>query len=316
MRTCSILIPTYNGRDILAECLPSIVEHVESRGAGDEIIVLDNASTDDTCRFLKDNFPEVRILRLDENKAIFALNDGARAAENAYLFFLNNDMLLKPGCIDALLCPFDDESVFAVTGKVFQWDRTTVQAGRRRPVVGKGYFWYLAAGSDEPGLTLHALGGQSIYDRHKFLELGGIDPLFSPFYHEDLDLSWRALRHGWRIIYTPAAEMVHKGAATAGKMYTRQQIKTIMQKNMFLFIWKNLHDMKFTIAHILWLLPRLIRETAAGNFSFASGLAGAVGQLPEAMQARRAVRQSKLSDSDVLKMFPAASETQVEPIAK
>jgi len=300
---CSILIPTYNGKEILEECLPSVVEQVEARGGNDEILVLDNASTDDTRDFLGSVFPSVKFLSLGENKAIFALNDGAAAADNPYLFFLNNDMILKPGCIDALLRPFDDDSIFAVTGKVYQWDGSTVQAGRRRPVFNRGYFWYLAAETDTAGITLHALGGQSIFHRDKFFELGGIDPLFSPFYHEDLDLSWRALKNGWKIIYTPEAEMIHRGAATAGKMYTKEQIRTIMQKNLFLFIWKNIHDPRLFGSHLSWLVPRLFKELAGGNRAFAEGLLGALKQLPGAMESRRASAGSRLSDFEVLEIF-------------
>lgn len=302
-KSCSILIPTYNGADILDECLPSVVEQVDSRGNTDEILVIDNASSDGTKQLLDEKFPSVSTLRLEENKAIFALNDGAEAARHPYLFFLNNDMILKPGCIDELLAPFDASDVFAVTGKVYQWDRSTVQAGRRRPAFGKGWFWYLPAGNDDAGVTIHALGGQSIFHREKFLRLGGIDPLFSPFYHEDLDISWRAYRNGWRIHYNPAAEMIHRGAATAGRLFTPAQIKTIMQKNLFLFIWKNIHDPLLTASHIAWLLPRLLREAAGGNLIFAAGLAGALKQFSQATAAREAARQSPLSDADVLSLF-------------
>ncbi|MFC1474810.1 glycosyltransferase family 2 protein [bacterium] len=300
---CSILIPTFNGKDILAECMPSIAEQVAGRGGIDEIIVIDNASTDGTGDFLQKEYPQARILTLEENKAIFALNDGAEAARNPYLFLLNNDMILKDDCIDALMKPFDDEDVFAVTGKVFQWDRTTVQAARRKPALNRGYFWPLEAETDEPGHTLYALGGQSVFARDKFLALGGIDPLFSPFYHEDLDLSWRALRRGWKVLYNPEAEMIHKGAATAGRYFTSRQIQAIMQKNLFLFMWKNLHAPGFVKSHVLWLLPRMMKETLAGNFTFAAGLVGALRQLPDAMRARSAARESQLSDADVLKIF-------------
>lgn len=304
MRSCSILIPTYNGRDILAECLPSVIEAVAARGGADEIVVLDNAGVDGTAGFLAESFPSVRVLPLYENKAIFALNDGARAARREYLFFLNNDMLLNPGCIDALLAPFDSPDVFAVTGKVYQWDRSTVQAARRRPAFHRGWFWYLPADApDRPGLTLHALGGQSIFHKEKFISLGGLDPLFSPFYHEDLDISWRALKHGWRILFEPRAEMIHKGAATAGRIYSKREIETIMQKNMFLFIWKNLRDPVLVRNHALWLPARLASAAATGDFAFPDGFRAALPRMPAALKAGRAIGKTQLSDNDVFKLF-------------
>lgn len=304
MRNCSILIPTHNGADILEECLPSVVAETAAREAGDEIIVLDNASTDGTRKFIREKYPNIKIFRLKENKAIFALNDGAREAHNDYLFFLNNDMLLKPGCISALLDRFDAEDVFAVTGKVFQWDGNAVQAARRKPVFKHGYFWYLAAdGPDETGLTLHALGGQSIFHREKFLSLGGIDSLFSPFYHEDLDISWRALKSGWRILYEPRAEMVHKGAATAGRLYTKEQIAAIMQKNMFLFMWKNMRGPAFVRSYLTWLPLRAARAAARGDRAWLLGLADALKQLKVARRGWKRADNFELSDEEVFGLF-------------
>ncbi len=304
MRNCSILIPTYNGRDILAECLPSVAESVSERGSADEILIIDNASTDGTKEYIEKEFPSARVIRINENKAIFALNEGARAATHDYLFFLNNDMLLRPGCIDALLAPFDEPDVFAVTGKVYQWDGRTVQASRRRPYFHRGFFWYLAADEpDSPGLTLYALGGQSIFNRQKFEILGGLDPMFSPFYHEDLDLSWRALRMGWRVLYEPCAEMLHKGATTAGRLFSQRDIETIMQKNLFLFMWKNLREPEYMIRHLYWLPARTLRAAASGDRVWLAGFFAALKQLPDALRASKAMNGAKLSSAGVFRRF-------------
>jgi GT2 family glycosyltransferase len=304
MRNCSILIPTFNGREILAECLPTVIADVESRGGGDEIIILDNASCDGTRAFIEEEYPLARVVVLTENKAIFALNDGARAAKHEYLFFLNNDMLLKPGCISSLLDSFEASDVFAVTGKVYQWDGRTVQAARRRPAFNHGYFWYLPAKEpDAPGITLHALGGQSVFHREKFLSLGGLDPLFSPFYHEDLDISWRALKRGWRILYEPHAEMIHKGAATAGKMFTKLEIETIMRKNLFLFMWKNLRDPALANSVRFWTAPRAMRAAATGDRTWLTGFTAAMKQAAAATKAGKAEKKTTLSDTDVFRLF-------------
>jgi O-antigen biosynthesis protein len=302
-RPCTIIIPTYNGRDILEECLPSVAAEIERRGGIDELLIVDNASSDGTGGFIAATYPSARVLRLESNMAIFALNPAAAAASHRHLFFLNNDMLLEPGCIDALLSGFVDENVFAVTGKVFQWDRRTVQAGRRRAFWRRGMFWFppWPGAEDEPGPTLHALGGQSVFDRDKFLELGGIDPLFSPFYHEDLDISWRAYRNGWRVLYEPRAVMIHKGAATAGRMYSRRELDIFMRKNMFLFIWKNIHGPGMLASHIAWLPPHCAAALLKRDTVFARGLLGALRQAPAAARARKLARDnSTVPDSDVL----------------
>ncbi|HPI76373.1 MAG TPA: glycosyltransferase family 2 protein [bacterium] len=303
MRNCSILIPTYNGRDILEQCLPNIVDAATERRADDEIIILDNASGDGTAEFIAENYPQCRVVRLPENKAIFALNDGARVAEREHLFLLNNDMLLRPGCLEALLEPFDDPDAFAVTGKVFRRDGS-LQATRRRPEFKRGRFWYVDTGEDGArGLTLHALGGQSVVSREKFLALGGIDPLFSPFYQEDLDLSWRALRRGWKIIFEPAAEMIHFGAITADRLFSRDEILSMIQKNLITFAWKNIHDPRMTASLIAWTGPQAARAALKGDFHYLKGLAGALARLPDILKARKQAAASILSDKDVFKLF-------------
>lgn len=302
---CSIIIPTWNGREILEECLPSVVREMERRENIDELLIVDNASSDGTGDFIAATYPFARVLRLEQNIAIFALNRAARATSHRYMFFLNNDMLLNEGCIDHLLAGFDADDIFAVTGKVLQWDRTTVQAGRRRPVYQRGMFWYLqATGPDVSGITLHALGGQSIFDREKFLALDGLDQLFSPFYHEDLDISWRAFRRGWRVMYDPRAVMIHRGAATAGRVYTREQLDTFMSKNMFLFIWKNLHGPGMLSGHLAWLILRTVNALLKRNRVFLRGLAMAVPRAGAALRARQAAKQSAaISDEDVFALF-------------
>ncbi|MEW6202338.1 MAG: glycosyltransferase [bacterium] len=303
---CSILIPNYNGREILSECLPSVVEAVRRRGCIDEIIVIDNGSSDDSQDFIRAKFPDVKILPLPENRAIFAVNDGARIAANEIIILLNNDMIVAPDFIDPLLEHFADEAVFAATGKVYQWDRATIQGCRRRAAFAHGFFYYIndLDDTDTAGLTLHALGGQSAYHRAKFLELGGFDTLFSPFYHEDLDISYRACKRGWKIIYEPRSIMYHRGAATAGKIYSRRELDVFLQKNLFLFIWKNIHDPSLWAEHWCLALLRLAFTAVRGDLSHSAGFFRALRQFRAAMQHRaEAKAQARLSDREVLRLL-------------
>ncbi|MFH1540211.1 MAG: glycosyltransferase [bacterium] len=304
--SCAILIPTYNGRDILAECLPSVVEAVEKRGAGDEIVILDNDSEDDTVKFIGREFPTVRVMQMGDNLRIFAINVAAREIDRELLFFLNNDMIVSPGFLDPMLEHFAAPDVFAVTGKVLQWDRRTVQGCRRRAVFSKGWFWYVndLASLDRPGITCHALGGQSAYRREMFLALGCFDELFSPLYHEDLDITYRACKRGWKAVYEPRGVMYHKGAATAGKLHTRHALDVMMRKNMFLFIWKNIHDPRLWASHWAALYFRLIVAAARGDRAFVQGFFRALRERPAAMQRRAAAKaEAKLGDREALKIL-------------
>ena len=101
-------------------------------------------------------------------------------------------------------------------------------------------------------------GGRCAFDRHKFLELGGFDPLLEPFYLEDTDLGFMAWKRGWKVLYQPRSVVFHEHRGTIGKNFTQDYIQSVLKKNFLLFCWKNIHE-----------IPRL-----AGHFFFA--WAGAV----------------------------------------
>jgi GT2 family glycosyltransferase len=70
--------------------------------------------------------------------------------------------------------------------------------------------------------TFYAGGGSSAYDRRKFLELGGFDPLLHPFYVEDADVSYMAWKRGWKVLYAPGSIVFHEHRGTIGKRFTRR----------------------------------------------------------------------------------------------
>ena len=115
----SVVIPNWNGRDLLKKNLPSIFAAFGSNSKH-ELIVVDNASTDGSVDFLRETFPEVTVLALDENLGFGGgSNAGIRAARNDVVFLLNSDMRLAPDSIDPLLEGFRDPRVFAVTSQIF-----------------------------------------------------------------------------------------------------------------------------------------------------------------------------------------------------
>ena len=112
-----LIVLTWNGRGWLTDCL-NAVRALDAQPA--EVVVVDNASTDGTADFLRDAFPEVRVVRLDRNVGFAAGNNaGARHASAEYLVFLNNDTRVQPHWLSALLAPVDaDATVGLVTSRV------------------------------------------------------------------------------------------------------------------------------------------------------------------------------------------------------
>src|SRR5258708_26003956 len=116
-----------NGRDLLANYLPSVVEAL-SGNPDNEIIVVENASTDGSAEFLREHFPSVKVLVLDRNLGFGGgSNAGFRAARNDIVVLLNSDMRVQTDFLEPLLQPFNDEKVFAVACQIYFTDTSKVR---------------------------------------------------------------------------------------------------------------------------------------------------------------------------------------------
>src|SRR5215472_6615394 len=119
IKAVSIVIPNWNGRDLLEKYLPSVVSSIVSH-AGSEVIVVDNASEDGSVDFMRQNFPGVRVLSQPRNLGFGGgSNAGFAAAKNDIVVLLNSDMRVEPDFIAPLLEGFTDEKVFAVSCQIF-----------------------------------------------------------------------------------------------------------------------------------------------------------------------------------------------------
>ena len=217
----SVIVPCYRPGLLIDGCLEGLLD--QDLDGPYEVIVVDNGSRDDSVEFLREEFPEVRVVSLDRNYHFaHGSNVGVGAAKNDVVVLLNNDMFVDPGFLRPLLDGFTDERVFAVSSQIFFQDRE-----RRREETGKtGGEWQrgtlelfhgeITAGDLQRKTVpvLWAGGGSCAVDRHKFQALGGFDKLYYPFYLEDTDLSWEAWRRGWTVWMAPASTVIHKHRGT------------------------------------------------------------------------------------------------------
>ncbi|MGQ9635443.1 MAG: glycosyltransferase [Bryobacteraceae bacterium] len=258
-RAASVVIPTWNGRHLLEQYLPSVVEALAGNPAN-EIIVVDNASSDGTAEYVRDRFPSVRILELPVNLGFGGgSNAGFRQARNDIVVLLNNDMRVEPDFLRPLLEGFTDEKVFSVSCQIFFSDPS-----RRREETGLSQGWWENGGLrvghriDEEIRDLYPCfyggGGSTAYDRRKFLELGGFDPLLAPFYLEDTDLGYLAWKRGWKVLCQPRSIVYHEHRGTIGRCFSEQQIRDVLAKNFLLWTWKNIHEWRRLLGHFVFTL--------------------------------------------------------------
>ena len=207
----SVVIPNWNGRDLLAKYLRSVVEAMAGH-PDNEIIVVDNASSDGSAEFVKQHFPSVRVIELSANRGFGGgSNAGFRAAKNDIVVLLNSDMRVEREFLQPLLDGFTDELVFAVSCQIFFSDPNKI-----REETGLTQAWWQGGHlrvrhRDDSAIQdaypcFYPGGGSSAFDRRKFLELGGFDSLLHPFYLEDTDLGFMAWKRGWKVLYQRSTE--------------------------------------------------------------------------------------------------------------
>ena len=248
-RAASLIIPNWNGKDLLERFLPSWLAAIADH-PGSEVLVVDNGSTDGSAAWLEEiaaKHPQVRVLALPTNLGFGGgSNAGFRAAKNDVVVLLNSDMRVEPDFLAPLLEGFTDDGVFAVSCQIFLGDKS-----KRREETGLTEGWWQdgalrVSHREDPKVTtlfpcFYGGGGSCAFDRRKFEELGGFDHLLSPFYLEDTDLGYVAWKRGWKVLYQPKSVVHHEHRGTIGKHFSAEYIQSVLQKNFLLFCWKNMH---------------------------------------------------------------------------
>lgn len=296
----SIVIPNWNGVHLMRQHLP----HVVAAAAGAEIVVTDDASSDESVAFLQTNFPEVKIVD-NKTRQGFAgnVNRGVEAARGDIVVLLNTDVRPQKGFLESLVRHFTDPVVFAVGCLEESHEpEGIVRRGRGVARWEKGFFVH-ARGRVDKTDTAWVSGGSGAFRRSLWQKLGGMDPLFNPFYWEDIDLCYRALKAGYRLVFEPRSVVGHfHEEGKIKREFTPAQVKRIAYRNQFIFIWKNLSDLKFWLQHILWTPWRLGQAILRGDFLFIAGFIWALARLPRV--ARRRLQESRYWQKSDRKIFP------------
>lgn len=284
---CSALILTYNGLEHLKICVPSLLKAVESVPHC-PVVVVDNQSTDGSIEWLREKFPQVEAVVAGRNDYLFSLNAVVASREEDIVIVLNNDMRFDRGFISALLKHFERDDVFAVTARVFDWAGRQNTTGQRVGEVRK--FWFCKHWLHkvtEPCLTLDAGGGCAAFRRDMFLELGGFDSLYRPAYCEDTDLSYRAWKRGWKVIYEPASVIYHRIGATWDKgKGGRVAVERLIHRNEVLFTLRNVGGWGFALGYLGLLPIRMMKNALIGNHAFWQGAFQALPKMPLALLRR------------------------------
>ncbi len=302
----SLLVLNYNGLRLLKDCFDTLGAATDN-GRRHHVYLIDNHSTDLSLTDTKEKYPWVRCVEAPRNAFLYSYNDIMPSLETEAVLLLNNDILVEPDFIEPLLEHLAQPDVFAVNTKVLLSDRVTAQGSRTAGYYRRGLWWYEQLPDIERTSTcFFGLGGQAAFSRTKYLELGGFDELLWPLYHEDIDLSYRAWRRGWRVLYEPRSVLYHLGGQTSSSEYKQAQLREIVTKNTFLIQWKNIDDPRMRREHLVWLPARLARAATQGDMPFLKGFRAALRQRSQAAAARQKGQSlRKISDDEAFERIMA-----------
>lgn len=256
MQSISIVIPNYNGVDLLSNNIPFVYRALESSKIQNfEIIVADDASADDSIAFLEKSYPNIIIVKNLVNQGFASnTNTGIFKAQKDLVFILNSDVILTDNYFTPLLPYFDMPDTFGVMGRIIAVDGDKIQDGAKYPDYGlanivstKNYIC-----SNKTSLyTIFMSGANSLIDRKKLLTFGGFNELFSPYYAEDVDLGLNAWRAGYKLYYDHNAICRHPNSATI-KKEPSDKVKIISKRNKFILHYLHLEGWE------LWYFMTLI----------------------------------------------------------
>ena len=289
----SIIIPVYKNYEMFYQYLEINKKYFE----GCEVIVMNDYPLENISKPVQKIYPESIVINNKKNLGFAEnVNRGVLKATRNYIFLMNSDVVLRDDSFLTALKHFKtDSKLFAVGFAQIEKEGKIVGANR-------SYFENGLINHNQQSITNHqqlisnfwAEGGSSIFKKKLFIDLGLLDELFNPFYWEDIDLSYRAWKAGYKILYDLSIKVEHHHESTIGKYFDKSRILKTAFRNKLIFHWKNLTDQDFILKH-LFNIPRFI---------FIPGFFDALIRLPKILQARKKIVKLFIkSDKEILGQF-------------
>lgn len=292
----SIVIPNFNGKGLLEKNLPLLIKAKENKSnCIKEVIVVDDASSDSSVEFLRINYgSNVKLIVHRKNRGFASgVNTGARTATGELICLINTDVRVSKDFLEKVSEDFKDKKVFAVS----------LHEEGYGPAKGKfvdGFIVHEPIVEQNKILeSFWASGGSAVFRRDTWMDLKGMDEkVMSPFYWEDIDLSYRAQKRGYTVLWDYRCKVVHEHESTMKKL-NQGYVNRIRERNQLLFIWKNLTSRNLVNKHKQFLLKRILRHP-----KYLIIFLMAVLKLRDVRNTRKVeIKEAKLSDEAIFAKF-------------
>lgn len=274
----SVVIPTYNGVALLKKHLPFVFDAVRN---GDEVVIIDDASSDESVEWCYEQFHcRTQSIKLGKRKQLIGVgkfqqgskvvrvvvsanavnqrfakscNTAVLLAKNPLIFLLNNDVRPEKEVLSVLVPYFmKDDSIFAVGCLEKNPFDTSKVSGKNVLFFARGMFIHNRASDMKTGETAWVSGGSGLFNREKWLDLGGFDIDFYPAYWEDVDLSYRARQKGWKVLFDERAVVHHHHETTNSTVFGEKKIQEMSWSSAHTFVKKHA-SLAQKLQHIAWM---------------------------------------------------------------
>lgn len=214
----SVIIPVWNGRRHLSDCLDALLGQDYPSF---EVIVVDNASSDGSADLIAESYPRVQVIRNERNLGFAGgCNVGLRAANGSVLILLNQDVVVQSGWLLALVDGLEEQGVGIVGAKLLEPDGRTLSHAGAYLELPLGMGVHIGSGEtdrgqyDIPRDVEYVTGACLAFPSEVVADIGLLDEDFYPAFYEDVDFCWRAREAGWRVKYEPRAAALHDEASS------------------------------------------------------------------------------------------------------
>ena len=304
-----VIVPNFNGFELIEKNIPKLLQVLEVY-SNTSVTIVDDGSKIEEQELLskyveksnKKNKIKIKLMLFQKNLG-FSSNENRAAlvSDSDILVLLNTDVYPRKNFLDSVLPHFNDSSIFGVGCMDESIEDKTILRGRGIGEWKKGFILHRKGEVDKTD-TFWVSGGSSAFRTDLFKLFGGFDSLYDPFYWEDIDLSYRAKKSGYKVIFEPMSVVVHvhkKGSIK--KHYNDDVINSYAMRNQFTIVWKNITDIDLILSHLFFLPVHLARAIVRHDKIFLKGFFLAILRLPDIMKHRKfQKKQFILKDKDVL----------------
>jgi len=252
MKTISVIVTNWNSVKLLNKYFPQVIKTSE---LAQEIIFADDASSDDSVKYvseLQKNHPKIHIIAHRANLGFGEnSNDAVKKARGEFVVLLNSDISPHPDYLNPSLKHFTDPKVFGIGFAEIGHENYAKLMWK------EGYIQHRPETSASSHISGWVSGGSSIIRREIFLKLGGFDPVYAPFYSEDLDLGYRAWKSGYKCLWEPRCRVEHRHESTISR-FPKYTLDYVKERNRLLTVWRNITDPKMLFENRLAQIGRIL----------------------------------------------------------